>query len=116
MFTWIDMMLVGIVAAVFSAFVVMFLVGASLQEKEGQAYKEGYRKGYGDRMNPRTNGDKIRTLTDEELAKKIVVLDLGEAPYCGLDNAKCNEMAEAGEMVPSSMCQQCCIKWLQKEG
>lgn len=115
MHTVVTCIIVAIVVAVLTAVVILFMLGATLQEKETKAYQEGYRKGYGDRTNPRTNGDKIRALTDEELAKKIVVLDLGEAPYCGLDNVKCNEMADAGEMVPSSMCQQCCIKWLQKE-
>ncbi len=100
---------------IFALITIWFLIGANVQEREKQAYKEGYNKGRRAKSNPRTYGEKIRSLTDEELAEKIVVLDLGEAPYCGLDNAKCNEMAEAGEMVPSSMCQQCCIKWLQQE-
>ena len=115
MFTWIDMLLIALVAAVVTAFIILFLLGSSLQEREGQAYREGYRKGYGNRTEPRTKGDKIRALTDEELAKKIVVLDLGEAPYCGSDNAKCNAMVEAGELVPLTMCLKCCIKWLQSE-
>ena len=113
----VNMVAVIVIAfMIFALLTILILVGANIQEREGQAYQEGYRKGYRDRTTPRTNGDKIRALTDEELAKKIVVLDLGEAPYCGLDNAKCNKMAEAGEMVPSWMCQQCCIKWLQQEG
>lgn len=89
MFTWIDMVLIAIVAAVLTAFVILFLLGATLKERESQAYQEGYYKGYGVRTDLRTRGNKIRALTDEELAKKIVVLDLGEAPYCNPQNAKC---------------------------
>ena len=100
---------------VFALLTILFLLGATLKKREGQAYQEGYRKGYGDRTDPRTRGDKIRALTDAELAKKIVVLDLGEAPYCNPQNAKCIEMLDANETPTSEMCQQCCIKWLQKE-
>ena len=100
---------------IFALITVWFLTGANVQEREKQAYKEGYNKGRRAKSNPRTYGDKIRSLTDEELAKKIVVLDLGEAPYCNPQNAKCIEMLAEGEEPTSEMCQQCCIKWLQQE-
>lgn len=114
MFTWIDMLLAAIIAAIFTVLIILFLFGATILEREGQAYQEGYYKGCGAKR-PRTRGDKIRALTDEELAKKIVVLDLGEAPYCNPQNAKCIEMLAEGEEPTSEMCQQCCIKWLQQE-
>ncbi|MGN1155537.1 MAG: hypothetical protein ACI4TK_05130 [Agathobacter sp.] len=115
MFTWIDMLLMAIVAAAVTAFIILFLLGSTLQEREGQEYQEGYSKGIGNRTEPRTNGDKIRALTDEELAEKILRIDLGEAPYCGTDNARCIEMVDSEELGTSTMCLKCCIKWLQQE-
>jgi hypothetical protein len=79
MFTWIDMLLIAIVVAAVTAFTILFLLGSSLQEREGQAYREGYRKGQGNRTEPSANGDKIRAMTDAELAEKILRIDLGEA-------------------------------------
>lgn len=66
-------------------------------------------------MSPKTNGDRIRAMTDEELAEKITALDLGEVPYCSLNDARCNEMAKRNELITPEMCKKCCIAWLQKE-
>ena len=56
MFTWIDMLLIALVAVAVTAFTILFLLGSTLQEREGQAYREGYNKGYGNRTDPRTKG------------------------------------------------------------
>ena len=65
---------------------------------------------------PRTNGDRIRALSDEELADKIMELDIDDMiPYCRCDNALCNEMLDRDELVPAEMCKACCVRWLQKE-
>lgn len=115
MFGIIDIAIIVVITMIGTALTCLFITGATQLNHEEEAYREGYNKGYWNRTDPRTNGDKIRTMTDEELADKILRIDLGEAPYCDSDNVKCNEMADAGEPVPSTMCRQCCIKWLQQE-
>ncbi len=114
MFTWIDMLLVAIIVAILTVLIILFLFGATILEREEQAYKKGYYKGTKTERKPKSNGDKIRSLTDEELAERIVKLDLGEAPYCGPNNERCNNMLDKGELIPSDMCKQCCVRWLQQ--
>ena len=64
---------------------------------------------------PRTNGDRIRALSDEELADKIMELNIDDMiPYCGNDKV-CEKMLDIGEPVPAEMCKACCVRWLQKE-
>ena len=50
-----------------------------------------------------TNFEKIRQLSEEEMAKYIFDLEMGlrEIPYCGLE-------------IPESMCTECVKKWLQQ--
>ena len=63
-----------------------------------------------------TNADRIRTMTDEELADAMLAInEIGEAvPFCG-NSTRCNEILEAGELIPEGMCKQCLIAWLQSE-
>ena len=59
-----------------------------------------------------TNGDRIRAMSDEELA---------EALYYGFDIEYCSNAPECGEMlntdegVPEARCKGCLLEWLQKE-
>ena len=116
MFTVVDLGIAAVVGAIVAGFSTLFMLGATLQEREGQAYQEGFYKGHDARTNPRTNGDKIRALRDEELADKIVKLDIDDMiPYCRCDNALCNEMLNRDELVPAEICKACCVRWLQKE-
>ena len=64
-----------------------------------------------------TNGDKIRAMSDEELAEKIVNTKEAPAysvPFCGNSN-RCDDILDSGETVPDEMCKQCAIEWLQAE-
>lgn len=63
-----------------------------------------------------SNGDKIRRMTDEELADKILEFDEVEMhiPFCG-NSDKCNEILDAGETIPDGMCRECMLKWLKEE-
>lgn len=112
MFTWIDMMIVALVAAAFAAFVILFLLGSTLQEREGQAYQEGYYKGYRDRTVLRTNGDKIRAMTDEELGMVIM------CPYDTAGPAEeimpCIKEVD-GDAPTQKNCYECSRAWLKKE-
>lgn len=110
-----EMIIVAAVSVIGTALICLFITSASKLNHEEEAYQEGYRTGYGDKTIARTKGDEIRAYTDEELAERILKLDLGEAPYCSFNNAECTEMAEKGELVPPEMCKQCCVRWLQQE-
>lgn len=115
MFTVVDLGIAAVVGAIIAGFSTLFMLGATLQEREGQVYQEGFYKGHDARTNPRTNGDKIRALRDEELADKIMELDIDDMiPYCGNDKV-CEKMLDIGEPVPAEMCKACCVRWLQKE-
>lgn len=64
-----------------------------------------------------TNADKIRSMSVEELADAMIMLDVrsGEKiPFC-ISHRKCIDMLDAGEAIPDEMCRQCLIDWLQKE-
>lgn len=63
---------------------------------------------------PRTNGDKIRAMTDEELTKII------QCPYDTAgkqeDIMPCILDEEEPDFVPYEECQICMLNWLRKEG
>ena len=52
-------------------------------------------------FEPKTNADRIRAMTDEELATAIDT-NFNRAPWCSLD---CNCMK----------CTECIVKWLRSE-
>lgn len=56
-------------------------------------------EGLKDRYEPMTNADRIRNMTDEELAKMIM-----GAPYI------CGKIKLCGVM---SGCEECCLVWLR---
>ena len=51
-----------------------------------------------------TNGDRIRNMTDEELAEYIIVV-WDKDDYCDTAPEKCK----------GRTCQQCRLEWLKKE-
>lgn len=63
-----------------------------------------------------SNGDKIRCMSDEELAEAMLEIDEIEkyAPFCG-SSEKCNEILDAGEKIQTEMCWECLLKWLRAE-
>ena len=64
-----------------------------------------------------TNADKIRSMSVEELADVMIMLDASSSekiPFC-ISYRKCTDMLDAGEAIPDEMCRQCLIDWLQKE-
>lgn len=54
-----------------------------------------------------TNADRVRSMTDEELA---VICEDGCPP-----NHECPTMDILGEIVEKSACQQCWLEWLKAE-
>lgn len=64
----------------------------------------------------RTNADRIRSMTDEELAELLYSLQTEDLDgmFCKTED-KCEEMMDNGNEIPKSMCKQCLIKWLRAE-
>jgi len=61
-----------------------------------------------------TNADKIRSMSDEELADAILEVEgLSEKLSFCKNSSKCNDILYAGETIPDGMCRQCLIEWLQ---
>ncbi len=62
-----------------------------------------------------SNADRIRSLSDEELAEilyKFGELDGGDI-FCR-NKQECNEMLEADRDIPCGMCIACAIEWLRQ--
>lgn len=65
---------------------------------------------------PQTNADRIRSMTDEELAELLYSLQTEDLDgmFCKAED-KCEEMMDSGDEIPKSMCKQCLVKWLRAE-
>ena len=61
------------------------------------------------RQNPKTNGDRIRAMTDEELAEVIIDYTVGP---CVFDENIRN--APPDSMCMATDCKTCTFKWLQQ--
>ena len=62
-----------------------------------------------------TNGDRIRAMTDEELAHCMIgIPDMdSQVGFCQ-NLPKCEELLDTEDGIPSSMCKKCLLKWLQQ--
>lgn len=65
---------------------------------------------------PQTNADRIRSMTDEELAELLYSLQTEDLDgmFCKTED-KCEEMMDSGDEIPKSMCKQCLVEWLKAE-
>lgn len=77
----------------------------------GKDMKKGTCKGY----IPMTNSDRIRAMSDEELAKAINLLAEGETmiQYCR-SLPECDEDLERDTVIPLERCEKCVLHWLQQ--
>lgn len=68
-----------------------------------------------DRENAKTNADRIRAMSDEELARNINRLEEGERiiRYCR-ELPECNADLEADTLIPQERCEQCVLHWLRQ--
>lgn len=66
----------------------------------------------------KTNADRIRSMSDEELAEKMFELENKELckviPFCKSTD-ECTDIMDSGELIPDELCKQCLVKWLQSE-
>ena len=60
-----------------------------------------------------TRADKIRSMTDEEMA---VILEGGQAGEFFCRNSKeCQTMLDQNAEIPTEMCVACALRWLREE-
>lgn len=64
---------------------------------------------------PMTNADRIRAMSDEEMAKRITLLAEGETTihYCR-NLPECDVSLERDELIPLERCEQCVLHWLRQ--
>lgn len=62
-----------------------------------------------------TNADRIRAMSDEELAKKMYACNSKEEkiPFCQ-NLAECDSLLETEEGIPEDKCIGCLLKWLKQ--
>lgn len=64
--------------------------------------------------NAATNADRIRGMTDEELAEIIAAEPTAEKiPFCK-NKPECDAMLDADLEIPESMCAACVLDWLKR--
>ena len=65
---------------------------------------------------PKTNADRIRSMTDEELADEMLKFtDVCEQIGFCKNDILCNDTLDRGELIDQAMCKQCLMNWLGKE-
>lgn len=65
-------------------------------------------------MLKQTNADRIRSMTDEELAQILVSEPIAETiPFCQ-NKPECERLLETASGIPESMCVECALDWLQQ--
>lgn len=62
---------------------------------------------------PMTNGDRIRAMSDEELADRLYWLDKDSIPFCK-NLPYCEHRLEADEFISDSECIACMLEWLKQ--
>lgn len=67
---------------------------------------------YLDKDSPKTNADRIRSMSDEELAR--IIMCPYDTEVRSIDDIPCAEHGMQMFVTPEE-CKKCCIKWLQSE-
>lgn len=61
-----------------------------------------------------TNGDKIRDVSDEEMAEFILANDLDEEIHFCKNRPECDEILDSGRAITHEMCRKCVLDWLRQ--
>lgn len=85
------------------------------------AWKENTEEPYNPKSikksSKRTNADRIRTMTDEELADVIIKNSCNTfsevIKFCK-NSEECSDMLDSFDEIPESMCKKCLLEWLQQ--
>ena len=67
-------------------------------------------------VQKQTNADRIRAMSDEELAELLYSLQYCDEKlnFCG-NNKECDDILDGGGTISDEMCKQCFVWWLQRE-
>lgn len=67
-------------------------------------------------FTPKTNVDRIRAMSDEQLADAMLKFpDVCEQIGFCKNDILCNETLDRGELIEPEMCKRCLMNWLGKE-
>ena len=62
-----------------------------------------------------TNADRIRAMSDEELAAVLVLEPMEEKiPFCQ-NKPECYKLLDENRDIPEEMCAKCMLDWLKQE-
>lgn len=61
-----------------------------------------------------TNGDKIRDVSDEEMAEFILANDLDDEIHFCKSRPECDEILNSGRAITHEMCRKCVLDWLHQ--
>ena len=61
-----------------------------------------------------TNGDKIRDVSDEEMAEFILANDLDDEIHFCKSTPECNAILDSGRAITHEMCRKCVLDWLRR--
>ena len=61
-----------------------------------------------------TIGDRIRNVSDEEMAEFILANDLDDEIHFCKSTPECNAILDSGGTIADEMCMKCCIDWLHQ--
>jgi hypothetical protein len=65
---------------------------------------------------PMSNADRIRSLTDQQLADEMLKFtDVCEQINFCHNDQMCNDTLDRGELIEKEMCKKCLMNWLGKE-
>ena len=65
---------------------------------------------------PMSNADRIRSMSDEELAELLYsIQDLEDKVKFCKNKIECDNILDSGKDIPDNMCKQCLVNWLQSE-
>ena len=64
-------------------------------------------------MKQMTNADRIRSMTDAELAEKLLKLNVADEKWCKCKRI-CRERLENDELIPDEECMECVLNWLKQ--
>ena len=68
-----------------------------------------------DHAKPMTNADRIRAMTDEELAMSMIqISDLDERVGFCKNLYRCELLIDTDDGIPASMCEECMLEWLKQ--
>ena len=64
---------------------------------------------------PTTNADRIRAMSDEELAEKLYCFtDIDCKILCCKNLAECEKMIDTEDGIPDDKCKRCLLEWLKQ--